>query len=85
VDPQYPTPPLVELWIRLSETWHLLETFDSRAPEFAKRRDPVRAAACAAWWTGAELRKISAIVSSFELRPKSELRRRRHLASGAKE
>ena len=39
---------LVELWIRSFGSWHLLETFDSTAREFAGSSDPAGAAERAA-------------------------------------
>jgi hypothetical protein len=60
---------LVELWIRSFGSWHLLETFDSTAREFAGISDPAGAAGRAAWRAGRELQRVSANISRFELRP----------------
>jgi hypothetical protein len=61
---------LVELWIRSFGSWHLLETFDSTAREFAGISDPAGAAERAAWRTGRDLQRLSANISRFELRPR---------------
>jgi hypothetical protein len=61
---------LVELWIRSFGSWHLLETFDSTAREFAGSTDPASAAERAAWRAGRDLQRLSANVSRFELHPR---------------
>jgi hypothetical protein len=63
---------LVELWIRSFGSWHLLETFDSTAREFAGSSDPAGAAERAAWRAGRDLQRLSANISRFELRPAGE-------------
>jgi hypothetical protein len=66
----------VELWIRSFGSWHLLETFDSTAREFAGSTDPAGAAERAARRVGRDLQRLSANVSCFELRPRGELGQR---------
>jgi hypothetical protein len=67
---------LVELWIHSFGSWHLLETFDSTAREFAGSTDPADAAERAAWRAGCDLQRLSANVSRFELRPYGGVGRR---------
>ena len=62
----------VELWIRSFGSWHLLETFDSTAREFAGSFDPAGAAKHAAWRAGLDLQRLSANISRFELRPRGQ-------------